>query len=246
MKPPGARTLAFRRAAPAFPAHAGPRPVPSHVSFLISRKSRIRGRACPVRHQFGHRPDQRIDPVGRTAVRQAVRPEIAHLVFQLGEPSGMAHPALLVEHRHRLGAQPLSAPCPHRLHRHRRIDGADHRRHHVAALVDLGHQAIRLQLDGTAPPPRRPSPAACAARSVASASTTTCPSRIEPGRDDAAGIGRLVANSPAGRPPPRCGPAVRHASSARLLDHLRATTAHPRGPRSVRRPSSWRPRRVPP
>jgi hypothetical protein len=61
--------------------------------------------------QFGQRPDQRVDPVGRVAGRVAVEimREAAHLVFEPRQRAEMMDPALLVERGDRLGPRDLAA-----------------------------------------------------------------------------------------------------------------------------------------
>ena len=136
--------------APAPPAAARPsiRAVTAHTS--ASSRS-------------GERPDD-----------EPVQAEVAHLVFQRGKRADVLHPALLVERRHRLGAQPLAARGPHRHHRHRAVGLADHRAHHVAALVHFDDQRIGLESFATARSPWRPSRRATSPRHVSSRSRRSC------------------------------------------------------------------------
>ena len=78
------------------------------------------------------------------------RAEIAHLVLERRVGAGVAHAALPVEGRDRLGAGVLAARRDDRRHRHARVDEAQHRRDHVAALVDLGDEGVGLKRAGRA------------------------------------------------------------------------------------------------
>ena len=123
-------------------------------------------------HEVGDGPHQRIEPIGRSRPMRArrCRSRTSHLPAPRSA-ADVLHPALLVEHRDRLGAQPFAARCMHRTSPAPGDRFAQHGPHHVAALVDLSDQRVGLK-----PPIQRhrlasPSPAAPSPRRVASAST---------------------------------------------------------------------------
>ena len=108
-----------------------------------SLDARFAGRA--LEHEFAQGPDPGVDAVGAEARRGAV--EIgghgAHLILQFGKGADVVHPPLLVERRHRFGAQHLAAAGAHRLVTDARIDGAQNVFDHVAAVVHFADNAVR-------------------------------------------------------------------------------------------------------
>src|SRR5690242_3256650 len=73
---------------------------------------------------------------GQRAVK--IGTESAHLVLEHGEGAQVMHPALLVKRRDRLGARYLAVRGLQGGERHIRIDGAQHRLDHLAAIVHFG------------------------------------------------------------------------------------------------------------
>src|SRR4051812_33024845 len=70
----------------------------------------------------------------------------AHIVFERRERADMMNPALLVERSDGFRSDDLPARRPHRRITHIGIDHLDGGFHHVAAIVDLGDDAIGLVL----------------------------------------------------------------------------------------------------
>ena len=171
---------------------------------------------------------------GEWPSRQPVGAEVAHLVLERGEARRHAHPALRVERRHRLGAQPFAARRPHRASPARAgstcaITAA----HHVAALVDLGDDAVGLEPAIQRRPRARAQAAGCAPLDASRRPAPRPAVAVQPRHDDAAGVRALAPTSPAGRPPRRCAaaaPAPRrqrleasarvHSASGAVLDQL--------------------------
>ena len=96
-------------------------------------------------------PDERVDAVGGRCGRDARGPsrgpwgvagEGAHLVFENGKRAEVTHLALLVQRCDGLGARDLAARRVHRAKRHVRIDHAQGRLVHIAAIVDFGDDAV--------------------------------------------------------------------------------------------------------
>src|SRR5665213_1457099 len=116
--------------------------------MLLLREAAIRLENPFPRHrldqQLGERPDKRIDPVWRISGRGPVEivDEPAHLVFERRKGPQMMHPALLVERGDRLGPGDLAARGMHRGERHVRIDHAQRRLYHLAAIVHLGDDSV--------------------------------------------------------------------------------------------------------
>ena len=142
----------------------------------------------------------------------------------------MRHQSALVERGDRLGAQKFAARRAHHAHRHVRRDLPQHLRHQLAALIDLGDDAVRVQALIEADCGARPVEGAASLRR-ASASTKARPSSARP----AATMPQASARrrwSPAGRPRRRCG--ERRRLSARGIE-ARVARARRGGPRSARR-----------
>ena len=115
--------------------------------------------------EFDGAPDEPVNAVGGfRAVGSVPR---RHLLFELGEVADVVYPALLISLRHRLGAGALplrgvdevdadGLRSPAALG----VEGfgglLDHELHHLAALVLLGHHAVRAEAvvepHGAAPP----------------------------------------------------------------------------------------------
>ena len=70
------------------------------------------------------------------------RHKTAHLIFELREDTEVMHPALLVECCHRLGSSELAAGGAHRREGHVRIDHAQRRLDHLAAVVHLSDNPV--------------------------------------------------------------------------------------------------------
>ena len=73
-----------------------------------------------------------------------------------GEDAGMEHEPALVGRGDRLGAQEFSARRGHGAHRQVGLGLAQHLRHHLAAVVDLGHHPVRPEPAIGGADPRRP------------------------------------------------------------------------------------------
>ena len=148
-------------------------------------------------HELGHRPDQRVDAVGRAAAGQARRrrSRTSRPPARGSAPACRTRPCC-VEHRHRLGPQSIcpgahAPPAPGRSGRSARITAVDH----VAALVHFGHDAVGLRAPWN-------SAAAAPAQSCGRAAFTwhrparyATPSPSSPGGDDAAGVGAAAARA---------------------------------------------------
>ena len=97
-------------------------------------------------HQLRPGPHQRIQPIRRRHPRLP----LAQLILQHRKHPHMMRTALLIHRRHRLGPDHLPPARMHRLVRHpvagplRILHRPDRRLHHLAAVVHLGHHAIRL------------------------------------------------------------------------------------------------------
>src|SRR5437660_12868234 len=93
--------------------------MPSSLAIVVSARNRSRldrqlqpphPRLSPraVRERR-HRPHQRVEPIRRAPRREAIEPEVAHLVLERGKTADVLDAALLVERGDRLGAQILAA-----------------------------------------------------------------------------------------------------------------------------------------
>src|SRR6201987_1781231 len=71
-----------------------------------------------------------------------IRGKICHLVFELREGADVMDAVLLAERRHRFGPHHLAARGADRGKRHVWVDHAERRPNHVAAVVDLGDDAV--------------------------------------------------------------------------------------------------------
>ena len=91
-----------------------------------------------------------------TPIRSRLGRERDHLIFKGREYANMVNPALLVERADRLGPHELASTRCHQLNRYVRVHGANDMLNHLATLVPLGNDQIRLQAsiasDGCAPP----------------------------------------------------------------------------------------------
>ena len=145
----------------------------------------------------------------------------------------MADPALLVERRHRLGAQPLAARRPHLRHRHVGIDLADHALDHVAALVDLGDQRVGLERAKERDRPRRPVARRAPRRRIVGEHVDAAVRRPRPAATMPQASG-VRPPAPAGRPPPRSASAPARRGPRRL-DHRPRPQRALGGPRRSRR-----------
>src|SRR6516162_1244061 len=94
--------------------------------------------------QFAERPDQGINAVRRIPRRGPVdiRSKICHLVFELREGADVMDAALVVERRHRFGPHHLATRGADRGKRDVWVDHAKRGPDHVAAIVDLGDDAV--------------------------------------------------------------------------------------------------------
>ena len=143
--------------------------------------------------QIGEGPDQGIDAIGRIAGRRPVKigRKAAHLILELRKRSDLVHTPLLVECGDRLRPHHLAARRADGGERDIRIDHAKGRLDHLAAVVDLGDDAIGLMLaiepDGDA----RPFGRRVAARTIAE--DVAVPRGILAGDDNAGFVGILAA-----------------------------------------------------
>ena len=161
--------------------------------------------------------------------------EVAQLVLERRQGADMAHAALRVEHRDRLGPQVLAARRPHRRHRHGGSTCAQDGAGHLAALVDLDHEAVGRQ--AVVERQRRRGPGLGRGPGQGRVGQHVGVARaVEAGRDDPAGIRPGLRARPAGRPPRRCGAGLRRR---RRRGPASSAVARPEGvgagPRSARR-----------
>jgi len=98
--------------------------------------------------QIGEGPHQRVDSVWQKAGGLAIKigGEPAHLVFEHRKRPDVANAALFVERCYRLGADHLAARRAHFRERDIEIDHAQRVLDHLAAVVDLGDDAIGVVL----------------------------------------------------------------------------------------------------
>ncbi len=215
----------------------------SGLARVVTAPAR-RGSALAPQHQCRQRPDQRVEPVGRAAGRQAARAEIAHLVFQRRETRrrGAPGPARRARRPARRAAylprvaRTLVTGTPGSASRDHRATmsppwltsttsaSASSRRHSATAFAAQ--------------------PAAQARRRSRRRAHRRMPPSSTPGGDDAAGVGALRRARPADRPRPRC---ARAAAPRATRQPRSASRVHSASARSsmISPSSSWRPSRVP-
>ena len=91
--------------------------------------------------EFGDGPDEGIGAIGAFSCLYE-RLEGKQFLLQRRENAQVMHPALLIQGGDGFGAHDLAAACAHGAEGHGGIDLADERLHHLAALIDLGDDAI--------------------------------------------------------------------------------------------------------